>query len=898
MKKAVSIALAALLVVGIVSFAVKIGHSPQPQGQFVVDDYTLALWHLNEGEGQTVHDESPHHNDGTLGPTSNEEDRDPSWAGGFTGVAGDYALSFDDWFDYVYVPDNPDDSLDLLDGDQFTIEFRTYVRQISRSDRGDGFHWNGFLNKGQGTKSGYVVGDCSLYPMFSGWFFNSSEVPFYTTCGPTSTFEWVHVMYTYDGRFARLYFNDVLQNETDVGHEYVAANDLPLTIGDDPTSDDPWTDAADCIVDEVRISSIARDRATIYISPLTITAAYDSDFTVDIKIADVTDLFAWQVKLKWNPELLTFVNATDTDFLETSLSEPVLNETEGWVFLYETASGSGVSGSGTLAEITFHGIGVGQCVLDIWDNETKIFNSAPILVSTPPYLGDANGDLRVNQLDIGIIGKAWGTHAGDPRYDPNADFNTDDFIDLFDLLCVGFNFNRIYSGEALQPVEMDHEVDDGYVIVASARVHNIDTGLNYVTIQEAIDAPESLDGHTLWVDAGTYYEHIIIHKSLSLVGEDRSTTIIDANLFGTVINVTAGNVKITGFTVRNSGSEQHGGRQPDCGIDVDEWSTGNNISHNIITKNLYGIWLYNSSDNIVFGNNIIANSFYGISLEWSSGNVISRNYLTANEDGINLASSPNNTITGNDITANPAHGIWLQISSNNTISGNNITESKDLGLELRASSNYNTMSGNNITNNYNGIVLEESSSNTISENSITANVWNGIEFYNSSNNNIYGNNIVNNEIGIWLSGASGNSVFRNDFIENTEQVSIQPEYPSTNTWDDDAEGNYWSDYKERYPNAEWSITGSPPWNGTPIWNTPYVIDEDNQDNYPLLFRWCREDVCRDGKINIVDISAVAKAYGSYPGHERWNPKADTNGDKEVNIIDITIVALKFARLAD
>ena len=36
-------------------------------------------------------------------------------------------------------------------------------------------------------------------------------------------------------------------------------------------------------------------------------------------------------------------------------------------------------------------------------------------------------------------------------------------------------------------------------ITASLTVHNVDTGLDYATIQEAINAPETLDGHTILV---------------------------------------------------------------------------------------------------------------------------------------------------------------------------------------------------------------------------------------------------------------------------------------------------------------------------------------------------------------------------------------------------------------
>jgi len=50
-----------------------------------------------------------------------------------------------------------------------------------------------------------------------------------------------------------------------------------------------------------------------------------------------------------------------------------------------------------------------------------------------------------------------------------------------------------------------------------------------------------------------------------------------------------------------------------------------------------------------------------------------------------------------------------------------------------------------------------------------------------------------------------------------------------NAWDDGypSGGNYWSDYSTRYPNAvEIDHSG--------LWNTPYVIDVSNKDNYPLM----------------------------------------------------------------
>jgi parallel beta-helix repeat protein len=105
----------------------------------------------------------------------------------------------------------------------------------------------------------------------------------------------------------------------------------------------------------------------------------------------------------------------------------------------------------------------------------------------------------------------------------------------------------------------------------------------------------------------------------------------------------------------------------------------------------------------------------------------------------------------------------------------------------------------------------------------------GIILHYSGYFSIYGNNITNNEYGIWLAHSPANSVYHNNFVNNTEQVY---RVDLTNVWDNDypSGGNYWSDYEEMYPEAE-------ELNGSGIWGTPYLIDENNQDNYPLMSLW-------------------------------------------------------------
>jgi parallel beta-helix repeat protein len=143
-----------------------------------------------------------------------------------------------------------------------------------------------------------------------------------------------------------------------------------------------------------------------------------------------------------------------------------------------------------------------------------------------------------------------------------------------------------------------------------------------------------------------------------------------------------------------------------------------------------------------------------------------------------------------------------------------------------------------ISGGLNGIFIEESTRVTITGNTITKiprgyppNPMAGIILRHGGFHTIVGNNITDNFVGIYLSSSSSNKVYRNNFINNSVDVN-DPSWnyphntPSTTTWDDGKEGNYWSKYNG---------TDS---DGDGIGDTPYILMVGNEtaytDYYPLV----------------------------------------------------------------
>jgi len=286
-----------------------------------------------------------------------------------------------------------------------------------------------------------------------------------------------------------------------------------------------------------------------------------------------------------------------------------------------------------------------------------------------------------------------------------------------------------------------------------------------------------------------------------------------------------------------------------------------------------GITLENRT-NVRIQNVHVDDHYYSIFLQFSSNNTISRCKVTS--ASIEIEFSSNNIISGNDISGSGyGYVIALLESDNNSIYGNTFN-SGGIGVY---SSNHNNIFGNRIVGAETAILL-------------TSRYVDGLKF--SSNNTIFGNNIENNSIGVDIESTSNNTLYHNNFINNTRQVYVTPNYAAF--WDHDypSGGNYWSDYNgtDSQSGPYQNETGS-----DGIGDTPYTIDGNNTDRYPLMhpFVPLLGDLNQDGRVDILDAIQAAACFGSVPGDLRWNPLADLNKDNVINILDVIILAQNFGK---
>ena len=286
------------------------------------------------------------------------------------------------------------------------------------------------------------------------------------------------------------------------------------------------------------------------------------------------------------------------------------------------------------------------------------------------------------------------------------------------------------------------------------------------------------------------------------------------------------------FIIRNCNISNSGPSTRDGGIYIYNSSNGL-IFNNNCSGNQNGISLYEAFNHIIFDNIAQYNTRAGVAVEgedWylCENITIKDNNLDYNDYGAILERSYNLTVSnntalicnfgfynwfvdesvlmGNNAMNCTTDGFLLTNCNNNTLIKNIANNNSRHGIYVYLNSNGQIIRNNTANNNGDspsdaGICLDSGSgscnNNNISENILKYNFWTGMMINRADYNHIYNNLIEDNpQYGLYIASngppAHDNIIYNNSFIGNGQHVYDLS--TDINYYNSSTTGNYWDDY--------------------------------------------------------------------------------------------------------
>ena len=444
---------------------------------------------------------------------------------------------------------------------------------------------------------------------------------------------------------------------------------------------------------------------------------------------------------------------------------------------------------------------------------------------------------------------------------------------------------------------------------------------DFGSIQDAINS--ALEGSTIIVHGGTYFENLLIDKPLSIVGF--GATIVGAG-HSNVVKICANDVNFSGFKIIGTCEF------PWSGIYVC-YSSNCLLSNNIVLGNYFGIYIYDSSCITLSNNTLLRNKFglrvWGLTLSHfmhnidgsnsingkrvyylvnakdetidsldvgyigvvnSSGILLRNISISGNGEGVLLAYSKDCVLDGvtlsfnvrgarivacdkitiynSSINNNDCVGLAVD-SSSQVIIRNNLVSNNFYGVVISSSSLLakrsvrNVVSGNFLLRNHVGVQLFECSLGFVEANYIKFNHI-GLSMDSSCDNNVLRNTFMENNLALGMVSCKRNALYFNSFIDNEDNVKVSSSYGNVWNLGYPMGGNYWSDFTlpDVYSGRDQDVKGS-----DGLTDYSYVIDGYNIDKYPQRFpvkSFTIEPV--KGLSLIVDSFSDARTWGNF----RWD----------------------------
>ena len=180
--------------------------------------------------------------------------------------------------------------------------------------------------------------------------------------------------------------------------------------------------------------------------------------------------------------------------------------------------------------------------------------------------------------------------------------------------------------------------------------------VKYSSIQEAIN--NASEGSAIFVSSGIYYEHLVVNKTIGLVGEDSENTIVYGDGTQTVLNLAYHHANVTRFKIQNGTK----------GVYIFNNAYSCIINDCNIINNRIGVFVQDSDSNLIKGNIIFNNSEIGTKIfstcdctpVWE--NTVTDNELVGNSIGLLMVNSQLGMIYHNSFIDN----VFQAYGSGNT----------------------------------------------------------------------------------------------------------------------------------------------------------------------------------------------------------------------------------------
>ncbi|KPF41496.1 nitrous oxide reductase family maturation protein NosD [Rhizobium sp. AAP43] len=300
-------------------------------------------------------------------------------------------------------------------------------------------------------------------------------------------------------------------------------------------------------------------------------------------------------------------------------------------------------------------------------------------------------------------------------------------------------------------------------------------------------------GDVLTLTDGAYLGPVTIGRSLVITGPRGA--VVDGQGSGSVMTITAPDVRLAGFTVTGSGRINE---NLDAGVKIEKGADRAHVEKLRVTGNMHGIDVHGGRDAVVTGNEITGTNSprmnergNGIYVWNSPGTLLENNVIRFGRDGIFSNASSNSTYRGN-VMRDLRFAVHFMYTRNTEVSGN-ISIGNHLGFAIMFSNQAKILNNLSLGDREHGLMLNYANNADVTGNLVRGGTKKCFFIYNAHKNLIWDNRFEGCDIGIhFTAGSEKNVLTGNAFIANREQVK----YVGTRNmeWSHEGRGNFWSDH--------------------------------------------------------------------------------------------------------